>query len=190
MQVLPGLRSSEVRWIMFENTFYSVLLALHNIALVGCAAAPFYNRALVLKRGQFGPKLNYELDKVVEDTLQGNQPYCIAFIIILWVTGLSMPLAHYFFQGEFRTLHMVGSTALALKIMAILGMMVIMFIIFFQINPRLRVLFASFSPDSLPDPDQEKEFFSLRARRKYLCEICLFFAIGILVFSAFLGFGA
>ena len=175
---------------MFESMVYSILLALHNIALVGCAAAPFYNRALVLKRGQYGPKLNYELDKVVEDTLQGNQPYCIAFLIILWVTGLSMPLAHYFFQGEFRALHMVGQTALTLKIMALIGMMVIMFIIFLQINPRLRVLFASFSPDNLPDPNQEKEFFSLRARRKYLCEICLLFAIGILVFSAFLGFGA
>ena len=174
---------------MFESMVYSILLALHNIALVGCAAAPFYNRALVVKRGQYGPKLHYELDKVVEDTLQGNQPYCIAFIIILWVTGLSMPLAHYFFQGEFRSLHMIGRTALTLKIAGILGMMVIMFIIFFQINPRLRELFASFSPEYLPDQDREKEFFSLRARRKYLCEICLFFAIGILVFSAFLGFG-
>ncbi len=174
---------------MFENSVYSILLALHNIALAGCAAAPFYNRALVLKRGQYGPKLHYELDKVVEDTLQGNVPYCITFIVTLWITGLSMPFAHYFFHGEIRTLHIVSMTALTLKILGVLGMMVIMFIIFFQINPRLRELFALFSPEYDPDPAQEKEFFALRARRKYLCEICLLFAIGILVFSAFLGFG-
>jgi hypothetical protein len=185
-----ALQANEARCIMFESTVYSVLLVFHNIALVGCAAAPYYNRALVLKRGQYGPKLHYELDKVVEDTLQGNQPYCIAFIIILWVTGLSMPLAHYFFQGEFRVLHTVARTALTLKIASIVGMMAIMFVIFFQINPRLRELFAGFSPGVLPDPDSEQEFFSLRARRKYLCEICLFFAIGVLVFSAFLGFGS
>ena len=173
---------------MFENVVYSFLLALHNIALVGCAAAPFYNRALVVKRGQYGPKLHYELDKVVEDTLQGNVPYCITFIIILWVTGLSMPLAHYLFRGEFKALHMVGSSALTLKLLGIIGMMVIMFVIFFRINPRLSVLFAEFSPSDLPDPASEKEFFTLRARRKYLCEICLLFAIGILISSAFLGF--
>jgi hypothetical protein len=174
---------------MLESSVYSILLALHNIALAGCAAAPFYNRALVLKRGQYGPKLHYELDKVVEDTLQGNVPYCITFILTLWITGLSMPLGHYLFHGEFRTLNMVGGTALTLKILGVLGMMVIMFIIFFQINPRLSELFASFSPENEPDPEKEKEFFTLRARRKYLCEICLLFAIGILVFSAFLGFG-
>ena len=51
---------------MGEEIIHGILLALHNIALVGCAAAPFYNRNLVLVRGQYGPKLSYELDKVVE----------------------------------------------------------------------------------------------------------------------------
>lgn len=60
-----------------ESLIQSVLLAMHNIALVGCAAAPFYNRNLVNKRVHFGPRLHYELDKVVEDTLQGNAPYCL-----------------------------------------------------------------------------------------------------------------
>ena len=80
---------------MTEQIIHSILLALHNIALVGCAAAPFYNRALVLKRGQYGPKLHYELDKVVEDTLQGNAPYCITFIITLIITGIAMPFNYY-----------------------------------------------------------------------------------------------
>jgi hypothetical protein len=75
---------------MAEQLIHSILLALHNIALAACAAAPFYNRQLVVTRGQYGPKLHYELDKVVEDTLRGNTPYCIVFITTLWFTSLAV----------------------------------------------------------------------------------------------------
>lgn len=173
---------------MAEQIIYGVLLALHNIALVGCAAAPFYNRNLVNYRGQYGPRLFYELDKVVEDTLQGNAPYCIFFIITLFVTGMGMPLNHYLFHSFFRELTYVSSIAIALKLVFVFGMVVIMYIIFMKINPRLRLIFAEFSDDSQPDPALEAKFFKLRARRKCLCEICLVFAILVLVFSAFMRF--
>jgi len=175
---------------MTETLIHSLLLALHNIALVGCAAAPFYNRQLVLQRAQYGAKLHYELDKVVEDTLQGGMPYCVVFITTLWFTGIGMPLNHLLFHGTLKQLHVVGTTALILKLLSVAGMMVIMGIIFLQLNPRLRELFAGFSPEAAPDPDREQEFFAKRARRKALCETCLKFAAGVLVFSAFLGFGA
>ena len=173
---------------MAEQIIHSVLLALHNIALVGCAAAPFYNRALVLKRGQYGPKLHYELDKVVEDTLQGNAPYCMTFIIILFVTGIAIPLNYNLFQGTFKELHLVATVAMAVKLLAVFGMVVIMIKIFYGINPRLRKLFGQFAPSDKPGESEEKEFFSLRTKRKSLCEICLVFAIIVLVSSAFLGF--
>jgi hypothetical protein len=175
---------------MAEQMINSVLLALHNIALVGCAAAPFYNRQLVVKRGQYGPKLHYELDKVVEDTLQSNAPYCIAFLTTLWLTGIGMPLNYAAFHGAMRDLHTVAAIALGLKIVSIVGMMIIMFVIFYRLNPRLRELFATFSPGAGPDAALEKEFFEKRARRKALCETCLQLAIIVLVASAFLGFGA
>jgi hypothetical protein len=171
-----------------EQIIHSVLLALHNIALVGCAAAPFYNRALVLKRGQYGPKLHYKLDKVVEDTLLGNAPYCIAFITILWLTGMSMPLNYYLFNGHFKEVSTVSIIAMSVKISAILGMMAIMFAIFFRINPVLKELFSGFDENSEPKKEKEEIFFKLRTRRKYLCQICLYFAIIILVASAFIGF--
>ena len=173
---------------MAEQIIQSILLALHNIALVGCAAAPFYNRALVLKRAQYGPKLSYELDKVVEDTLQGNAPYCITFITVLFVTGIGMPLNHYAFHGGLKTSQAVPLVALSMKLLAVFGMVYIMLVIFFKINVRLRTLFAGFSPGIAPDPEKEKEFFTLRARRKALCETCLKFAVIVLVASAFLGF--
>lgn len=138
--------------------------------------------------GQYGPKLHYELDKVVEDTLQGNAPYCIAFIITLIITGIGMPLNHYAFVGVFKQLHVVAWAAVVLKLVCVFAMMAIMFTIFFKINPRIRELFAGFKPDEILQSDTETEFFTLRARRKALCDTCLKFAVGILVFSAFMGF--
>ncbi len=174
---------------MLEQIIHSILLALHNIALVGCAAAPFYNRNLVLVRGQYGPKLHYKLDKVIEETLQGNAPYCIGFIAVLLLTGVGIPLNHYVFHGSYVQLHTIARLALALKLVGVVGMVAIMINIFFKINPRLRDLFTKFSDGEAPSPEREAEFFSLRARRKALCEICLYFAIAVLIFSAFLGFG-
>ena len=175
---------------MIEQIIHGVLLALHNIALVGCAAAPFYNRNLVLKRGQYGPKLHYELDKVVEETLQGNAPYCIVFIITLILTGIGIPLNHFAFNNAFKDLHTVALVALTLKLICVFGMVVIMGIIFIKINPKLKALFAGFKQGETPEPNSEKEFFELRARRKALCDTCLKFAIGVLVFSAFMGFAS
>ncbi len=176
---------------MAEEIIHGILLAFHNIALVGCAAAPFYNRNLVLKRGQYGTSLHYELDKVVEDTLQGNAPYCMVFLAVLFITGIGIPLNHYSFASTFKQLHLIAWTAISFKLICVFAMMVIMFIIFFQINPRLRELFAQFNAgQKKPDSKIEKEFFTLRARRKALCDTCLKFAIGILVFSAFIGFAS
>ncbi len=175
---------------MLEQIMHSILLALHNIALVGCAAAPFYNRNLVQMRGQFGPVLNYELDKVVEDTLQSNAPYCMVFITVLFITGIGIPINHYAFAGTFKQIHLIASLAIVLKLLCVFSMMYIMFVIFFKINPRLRELFGQFKAGEKPVLDSETEFFSLRARRKALCETCLKFAIGVLVFSAFMGFAS
>lgn len=171
-----------------EQVIHGILLALHNLALVGCAAAPFYNRNLVNSRGQYGPKLSYKLDKVVEDTLQGNAPYCIVFIITLFVTGMGMPANHYLFHGAFKELSDVALISLITKIAFVLGVVVIMVIIFFKINPELNKMFAGFSSEDQPDPKIETGFFKLRARRKYLCEICLVFVIIVLISSAFIGF--
>jgi len=175
--------------MLTEQIIYSILLALHNIALVGCAAAPFYNRNLVNTRAQYGQKLHYELDKVVEDTLQGNAPYCMAFVIVLLVTGMGIPLNYYLFHGTLKQLHPVAMVALALKLASFLGMFVIMGKIFWGINPRLKEIFAKFEPSKTPAPELEKEFFQKRSRRKALCETCLKFAVAVLAFSALLGFG-
>ncbi|MBI4720762.1 MAG: hypothetical protein HY770_06005 [Chitinivibrionia bacterium] len=171
-----------------EQIIHSLLLALHNIALVGCAAAPFYNRNLVTQRAQYGPRLHYELYKVVEYTLQGNAPYCLVFIALLFATGIGMPLNYFAFHGALRQLHPVAWAAVGLKLSSVFGMMFIMVMIFFKLNPRLKEIFARFEAGQKPAPELEQEFFKIRARRKALCETCLWFALGVLVFSAFIAF--
>ena len=149
-----------------ENLIHAILLSLHNIALVGCAAAPFYNRNLVKSRSQYGTKLFYELDKVVEDTLQGNAPYCITFIIILFFTGMAMPFNHYLFHGTFKELSSVAAIALSIKLLSVFVMVFIMVVIFFKINPAINKIFWGFSKDATPEPQVVASFFKLRARRK------------------------
>jgi hypothetical protein len=171
-----------------ENLIYVVLLIIHNIALVGCAAAPFYNLRLVNQRAQFGQKLFYQLDKVVEDAIQGLEPYCWTFFVLLFVTGFGFPITYYLFHGEFKKVEAIVILALVLKHIFVLGMFVIAIIISTSINPRIRDVFARFSPDTSPDEEAVKQFFAFRARRKKLCKICLVFAILILVITPVLRF--
>jgi len=171
-----------------EQVIYVILLIVHNIALVGCAAAPFYNLRLVNQRGQYGQKLIYELDKVVEDTLQGLEPYCWAFIILLFITGFGFPVTHYLFHGRLKEVTGIVKVAFVLKHIFVLGMVAIVFQASFSINPKIREIFAKFSPQSEPDEALVKEFFALRAKRKKICKVCFVFAILVLVVSPILRF--
>ena len=171
-----------------ENLIYTVLLIFHNIALVGCAAAPFYNLRLTNQRSQFGPKFFYRLDKVVEDTIQGLEPYCWSFIIVLFATGVGFPFTHYIFHGALKESGSMVLAALVLKLLFVFGMVALAFYITFFINPKIKVIFAAFSEGTTPDENKVKTFFGLRAKRKKFCRICFVFAILILVVSPILRF--
>jgi len=171
-----------------ENLIYIILLAIHNIALVGCVAAPFYNLRLVNQRAQFGQKVFYQLDKVVEDTIQGLEPYCWTFIILLFITGFGFPLTYYIFHGELKKVSSAATVAFLIKHLFVLGMVIIALIISFSINPKIREVFSKFNPEITPNEEMAKQFFSLRARRKKLCKICFIFALLILIVTPILRF--
>ena len=171
-----------------ENFIYIVLLSIHNIALVGCAAAPFYNLRMVNQRAQFGPKVFYELDKVVEDTIQGLEPYCWTFIALLFITGFGFPAVYYMFHGKMHEFSPSVFSAFMLKHVFVAGMVSIAFYITFFINPKIREIFLRFSPGQQPQEEMVKAFFGLRAKRKKLCKICFVFAILILALSPVLRF--
>lgn len=171
-----------------ETAIYTVLLALHNIALVGCAAAPFYNLRLVNQRGKQGKKIFYELDKVVEDTIQGLEPYCWAFIFTLFITGFGFPATYYAFHGQLKESSTILLASFGIKHIFVLGIVGFAFYITFFINPKIKEIFLTFSPASAPDEEKRNTFFALRAKRKRLCQICFVLALLVLIVSAVLRF--
>ncbi len=171
-----------------EKLIYVALLALHNVALVGCVAAPFYNLRLTGQRGKLGPTLKYELDRVVENTIQGNEPFCWAFIMVLYATGFGFPLVRLLFHGALPAYGAVVLGAFVLKHVFVAGIVALAFYVTFGVHPKLRALFAAFKPGEAPAPETERAFFALRARRRKVCKVCLALGIGVLVVSPVLRF--
>ena len=79
---------------------------------------------------------------------------------------------------------------MVLKLVFFFGIAIWGLRIFLGLNPQLKVIFSKFEPEKEPDPELEKESLTKRARRKALCDTCFWFAIAVLVFSAFIGFAA
>lgn len=82
----------------------------------------------------------------------------------------------------------VALIALAVKLISVFAMIFIMITIFFKINPAINKIFSGFSKETIAEPQAVAGFFKLKAHRKKLCEICLVFAVIVLLSSAFIGF--
>lgn len=164
-----------------EKAIYSVLLALHNIALVGCVAGPFYMARIVKARAKYEKKIIYNMDRLEEDVITTQPMICFFMIIVLYATGIGFPVVHHFFHGQLRETGTVAMAAFWLKQALVLGMVAIQFYGAFVLNPKLIEIFARFKEGEAPGPDDEIEFFSTRALRKKWCDRCL--VLGILVLA-------
>jgi len=71
-----------------ENIIYTILLALHNIALVGCVAGPFYMGRIVDARSKYPKKIIYNMDRMMEDVITSQPMICWLLVIILYTTGI------------------------------------------------------------------------------------------------------
>jgi len=162
-----------------ENVIYSILLAFHNIALVGCVAGPFYMGRIVRARSRHERKIVYPMDTLMEDVITSQPVICWLMIILLYVTGIGFPVVYVLFHGYLKDSSTTVLYAFWVKQALILGIVAILFYGTFFVNPRLEELFARFKDGKEPDPDDEKEFFRLRSLRKKWCDRCL--ALGILV---------
>jgi len=162
-----------------EKVIYSVLLALHNIALVGCVAGPFYMARIVGARAEYEKKIIYPMDRLEEDVITTQPMLCWLFIIILYATGFGFPVVYYLFHGQMKEMSTPAMTAFWVKQVLVLGIVAIQYYGTFVINPRIRELFARFKEGEVPKPEDEKAFFAVRATRKKWCDRCLW--LGILV---------
>ncbi len=166
---------------MLEKSLYSILLALHNIALVACVAGPFYMARIVKARAPYGNRVIYEMDRLEEDVVTTQPVICFVAIVVLYVTGIGFPVVYFLFHGELRETSAVAAAGFWVKQALVLGMVAIQFYGAFVLNPRLKELFARFGPGQTPDPHDEAEFFRVRALRKKWCDRCLWLGILVLV---------
>ena len=169
-----------------EAFLYTVNLAIHNLLLVACAAAPFYQLRMVSKRATFGKRIIHEYDKSIEDLLSVQPKLCFWFVVGLIVTGFAFPLIHYGFHGEWQQRSTFVYAALTVKtLLVFIGFGIISYGMF-VIDRQIQGLFRQFSPDVQPPQDQLDRFFALRARRKKFCTVCLCLAAAILVITPIL----
>ncbi|MCK4943643.1 MAG: hypothetical protein KAS65_08695 [Candidatus Aminicenantes bacterium] len=169
-----------------ENFIYMILNAFHNVAIIGCVAGPFYMARIVKKRSKYEKKIIYEMDRLMEDVITTQPLICWASLITLVTTGFGFPLIYVLFHGELKEMSIIGIIALGIKLLAVAGITVILYVGTFYYNPKLKELFARFQPEQNPDPEIMKQFFAIRALRKYWCDWCWRFGVLVLIASAIL----
>ena len=169
-----------------ETFLYTVNLAIHNLLLVACAAAPFYQLRMVNKRATFGKRIIYEYDKSIEDLLSVQPRLCFWFILGLIATGFAFPLIYYGFHGEWQQREAIVYVAVTVKTLLVFVGFGIVAYGMLVIDHQIQGLFRQFGPDVQPPQDQLDRFFALRARRKKFCTVCLYLAVAILVITPIL----
>jgi uncharacterized membrane protein len=167
-----------------EQLVYMVLLSIHNVAVIGCVAGPFYMARIVKARAKYEKKIIYDMDRLEEDVITTQPAICWASLMALVITGFGFPATYYLFHGTFKDVSVLALVTLAVKLVLVAGMAVILYVGSFYFNPKLKELFAQFRGDQPPAPELEKRFFSLRARRKYWCDRCWQLGVLVLIASA------
>lgn len=171
-----------------ENILYSVDLAIHILATIFCVAGPFYQLLWVRRRGKLGYPLIYQFDRVMESVLSLQPKLCFAFIITLILTGFAFPLIHYEFHGEWKEVSELSLIVFSAKaILAFIGLAIVTHSIWI-LAPQIAKTFASFSPEKQPADELLNRFWSLRSKRKMLCQFCFILALIIVIITPILRF--
>jgi hypothetical protein len=171
-----------------ETNLYTVNTVIHLLAAVACAAAPFYQLRMVNTRARYGRAILYSYDQSIERILSLQPRLCLAFIVVLIVTGFAYPVIHRAFHGHWREVSGLALAAFTLKTLLVFAGFGIVLYGLFKIDPKIQALFAQIKPDVQPPPELLDEFWTWRARRKKWCKVCLGLAIAILVLTPILRF--
>jgi hypothetical protein len=171
-----------------ENILYSINLAIHILATIFCVAGPFYQLLWVRRRGKLGRPLIYQFDRVMESVLSLQPKLCFAFIITLIVTGFAFPLIHYVFHGEWKKVSDLSLIIFSAKaILAFIGLSIVTHSVWI-LAPQIAKTFATFSPEKQPPDELLNRFWTLRAKRKMLCQFCFVLALIIVIITPILRF--
>lgn len=171
-----------------ENILYSVNLAIHILATIFCVAGPFYQLLWVRRRGKLGHPLIYPFDRVMESVLSLQPKLCFGFIITLIITGFAFPVIHYGFHGAWREVTRLSLTIFSAKvILAFIGLAIVTHSVWI-LAPQIAKIFATFSPEKQPSDELLNRFWTLRAKRKTLCQFCFVLALIIVIITPILRF--
>lgn len=171
-----------------ENILYSVNLAVHILATIFCVAGPFYQLLWVRRRGKLGHPLIYPFDRVMESVLSLQPKLCFAFIITLILTGFAFPLIHYGFHGGWREVTTLSLAIFSAKaILAFIGLSIVTHSVWI-LAPQIAEIFSTFAPEKQPSDELLNRFWTLRAKRKMLCQFCFILALVIVVITPILRF--
>ena len=171
-----------------ENILYSINLDIHILATIFCVAGPFYQLLWVRRRGKLGHPLIYPFDRVMESVLSLQPKLCFAFITVLIFTGFAFPLIHYAFHGGWLQVSNLSLTVFWTKtILAFIGLAIVTHSVWI-LAPQIAKTFATFSHDKQPPDEILNRFWTLRAKRKMLCQFCFILALIIVVITPILRF--
>jgi hypothetical protein len=161
--------------------WHSILVFTHVIAVV-FMSVPLYNLVVVNERGRMGKDAGVKVDRYFENIIRGGARRCFVFQLTALLSGIALVLVDGIgFQGLW------SDTVLALKTIILFMLMGLLSFIHFFVQPRIDVLLASVTGDSI-SADIASQMAPLRLRRKRLAAVCLFLLItevslGIQVFS-------
>ena len=171
-----------------ENILYTVNLAIHILAAIFCVAAPFYQLRWVKLRGKLGHTIIYPFDRAMESVLNLQLKLCFSFILILIITGFLFPIIHYLFHGEWREVSSLSLTIFSTKtILAFIGLAINIHGVWI-LGPEIQRTFASFAPTEQPPDEVLNRFWTFRATRKKLCQVCFGLALTIVIITPILRF--
>jgi len=171
-----------------ENILYSINLDIHILATIFCVAGPFYQLLWVRRRGKLGHPLIYPFDRVMESVLSLQPKLCFAFILVLILTGFAFPLIHYAFHGGWLQVSNLSLTVFWTKIiLAFIGLAIVTHSVWI-LAPQIAKTFATFSHDKQPPDEILNRFWTLRAKRKMLCQFCFILALIIVIITPILRF--
>jgi len=148
---------------------------VHILAVV-FMAAPLYNLIVVGERAKFG-KAPVQVDRYMERLIRGNALRCYAFQLTALVTGVLLVVT-----GDLPLDYVVTNTALFAKLVLLLGLVGLLSVVHFRIQPAIDRLLAQVSGDAIP-PELAAKIQPLRVQRKQLASVCLFVLITIIVLA-------
>lgn len=148
------------------HILHDILLAVHNIALVICAGAPFFwwFHLLSSNDAEHGARF-------VEKTF----PWVALGFVLLFITGIGMPVGRIIMSGGERIMHPVAGLATKAKVGSVVALMVVMALI------RWKIL--------KPAPSNRKLLSASGDKLRLYLKLAMLFSAGSLFFSAWIRFG-